>query len=226
MFQSQSRAEGDRDQEGFTLVEALIAIALMSLLSLLVLGALRFGIIAWQRGHEVSNRVDEFAHAEAFLRRVIGNASPQFLQGDGAKGYVEFDGRSASLRLIADPPQSLDRAGRIVITLSAEEKAGRNNLVISMQPELTPDQAILPEGRRILLADVGKVEFSYFGAKGSRGQPAWHSEWTRESALPELVRIALSSSKEDPSSAIIVRPKIDVDVSCIYDTLTRRCRGR
>lgn len=216
----------EHSEDGFTLVETLVAVALISLLSVLVLGALRFGIGAWQRGEQISNRMDAILHAQSFLRRLIANAQPHFVLQPGGQGYVDFEGRPTSLRLIADPSPALDRAGRLMMTLSVEQNDGLASLMISSRPELTAGGGKPSLTRRVLLGNIQKAEFSYFGSRGANGPRQWHSDWVGEAALPELVRIELRADEAALLPGIVVRPAIDVDISCIYDALTRRCRGR
>lgn len=212
---------------GFTLVEALVAITLLSLLSLLVLGALRFGVTAWQRGGKVSDQIDEIVHAENFLRDMIAKASPYFIPRPGEKGYTEFDGRQNSLRFITDAPPAFNQAGQLIITFSSDQQNNQTDLIITSRPELAfADGNLAQLTRRTLVQNIAGVVFSYFGAKEPGEPREWHQEWSRETNLPELVRIDLEPKHDPPMPPIIIRPRLDVDLSCVYDTLTKRCRGR
>jgi general secretion pathway protein J len=219
-----NRSETD---EGFTLVEALVAVALLSLLSVLVAGALRFGVAAWQRGGDASDRIDEIIHAENFLRGMIARASPHFIARPGEKGHVAFEGQARSLRFITEAPLAFDQAGRFVVILRAETKEAGTALLIESRPELAatdgkPGQAAL----RPLLEGLTGVTLAYFGAKSPRTAREWHRDWVREAELPELIRIDLSAMGAPLLEPIIIRPMLDVDVSCVFDALTKRCRGR
>jgi general secretion pathway protein J len=215
-----SRSEDD----GFTLVEVLVALALVCLLSVLTLNSLQFGIEVWRRSSESSTKLDDRIHAESFLRQLLSHASPRFVTRVGATGYVEFEGQETSLRLIADPPQSLSGSGPLIFTLQTENSDSHRSLSISSRPELAKADAQSSLDRRVLLQDVGEVEFAYFGSKGAPA--AWHREWLRETHLPDLIRITLRKDAGEGETSLLIRPRIDVDVSCIYDALSRRCRGR
>jgi general secretion pathway protein J len=216
----------DLGESGFTLVETLIAITIFSLLSLLVVSALQFGLKAWSRSNDISQRLDEVSHAENFLRQLIANANPHFVPQPGGRGYVDFEGGPTSLRFIAEPPASLDRAGPLIVTLQVAQQNGRTDLIISARPELAKDEGSQVLTRRALLENVPETAFSYFGSKSSGENAQWHQEWMRQTRPPDLVRITFTAAEADRSPTIIVRPRIDVDVSCTFDTLTRGCRGR
>jgi len=52
--------------------------------------------------------------------------------------------------------------------------------------------------------------------------------WTLPSRLPRLVRVKIEFPDGDARfwPELLVAPRIDVDVGCVYDALTKRCRGR
>lgn len=217
---------GRSSQLGFTLIEALIAVSLFSLLSILVIGALRFGVNAWQRSQDTTLHFDEIVHAQNFLRRTIANAHPHFVVVPGGKGYVDFEGRPDSIILLSDPPASLDRSGRLKLTIQIRQKDGHDDLVIATQPELAPGKIPAAKTTRSLVNAIESAEFSYFGSKMLDRPGEWHSQWIKETALPELIRLDLVLQPDRKWPPIFIRPRMDIDISCIYDPLTDRCRGR
>jgi general secretion pathway protein J len=216
------------EQAGFTVVEVLVAFTLFSLLSLLVVSSLRFGTKAWERSNQHSGRLDETIHAQALLRRLIGTAYPSFVTSPGGAGYVDFDGDAGSVTFLSDGPMSLDHGGRLRFTLSTEQHNGQTDIMLSSRPELEHADGSALSARRILLAKVEAVAISYFGMKREGGPAQWHDDWHRERELPEMLRIKIKFTSGDTgaSSDFIIRPRIEADVSCIYDTLAKRCRGR
>jgi general secretion pathway protein J len=221
-------ATGKDEQAGFTVVEVLVAFTLFSLLSLLLLSSLRFGTKAWERSSAYSTRLEETIHAQTLLRQLVGAAYPSFITLPGGAGYVDFDGDAGSVTFLADGPMSLDYGGRLRFTLSAEQREGRMDLILNARPELAhPDSSNLA-ARRTMLAKIGAIAIAYFGQKRSGGPAQWHDDWHREAELPELLRIRLTFGAGDAGAwpELIIRPRVEADVSCIYDTLAKRCRGR
>src|SRR5215467_5981245 len=78
-----------RNQAGFTLVEALVAITLLSLLSIALTGGLRFGIDAWARGSAHSDQLSRTLAVQGLLHDVIGQAYPYFLSRDPSQPNVD-----------------------------------------------------------------------------------------------------------------------------------------
>jgi hypothetical protein len=165
----------------------LAAIALLSLLSLTLIGALRFGLKAWEQAQTHADRVDNVMLAQNFLRRLIEDAYPFFSAADPTRGQIDFKGTAGTLRLLASTPQALGGSGRSRFSLLIERRGQRLDLVVGAKPELAGDTGTAT--RKVLVGDVQSVELSYFGKGRSERAPAWRNQWTKEQALPQLVRI-------------------------------------
>lgn len=213
-------------EDGFTLIEALIAVSLLSLLSVLVAGVLRFGISAWQGNQTIAQHIDEIQYAQNFLRRALTNAHPYFVVVPGGKGYVEFNGATRSMAWLSDPPASLDRAGRLWLKIELEPQVQGSDLVVSTRTELAATTSTPANTVRSLISELDSADFSYFGLKQQNERARWHKEWTKQTSLPELIRIELKSADGRDWAPIFIRPRINIDISCLYDMLTGRCRGR
>jgi general secretion pathway protein J len=209
-------------------MELLVAITLLSLLSLVLTGSLRFGLTAWARGTDHTERGDQSLLVQHFLRRAIGGAYPYFLSTDLTRGDgdVDFVGAAQSLRFLAAAPIALGGRGRVRLEVSFDRSGGRSDLVAASVPELGDTTSVLQ--RKILLPDVEAVAFSYFGRRRSDRAAAWHDTWAAEPALPQLVRLNVRFSSGDIRlwRDFVIAPRISADVGCVHDPLTKRCRGR
>jgi len=212
-------------QAGFTLVEFLVAMTLMTLLSAALLGSIRFGITAWGRGTERSDQVHTSVLAQNLLRRLISSAYPLFLSNDRS-GYVDFAGTATSMRFLAPLPRSVGDGGRARVTLSVEKRAERADLVMSARPELAEGE--LDPTKKTLLAGLDGADFSFFGRARPDKEAQWHDAWSGEPALPDLVRVRVRFPRSDARlwPDLIVAPHVSADVGCVYDALSQLCRGR
>jgi general secretion pathway protein J len=215
-------------EAGFTLVELLVAFALFSLLSLLVVSALRIGAKSWERGDAHATRLQDTLAAQTLLRRLVSEAYPLFITVPGGDGFADFQGDAGSMSFLSAAPRSLDHGGRFRFTLTSAKSATLNDLVLQASPELAADAGSSLSTSRTVLANISGVDFGFYGTKRGSREALWHTTWTKERELPQLVRIRLQFLVGDEGTwpDLIVRPRVEADVSCIYDPLSKRCRGR
>jgi general secretion pathway protein J len=215
-----------RDSEaGFTLVELLVALALFSLLCTLLFGNVRFGMRAWQYGAVHAEQVDHTMVVQGVLRRLIEEAYPLFLSGDPTHPHVDFNGKQTSLDFLSSAPTAAGAGPRYRFLVATDKVAGKTDLIMMSRPELA---SAADSTRTILLADIERIELSYFGTTLSDSTAQWRDEWLQQAAAPQLVRIRTWFPAHDDRRwpEFLVTPRISADVSCVYDALTMGCRGR
>ncbi len=219
---------GFREEAGFTLLEALVAITLLGLLSIALAGGLRFGVDAWARGVAHSDQLSRTTVVQGFLRRVVGEAYPYFLSRDPTHQYVDFEGTSESLAFLASAPAVLGGAGQSRFRLTVTKHDGLADLVMTLRAELALADGPSTAEKKTLLAGAAFVEFAYFGRLRPDPNAHWHDRWTGQAVLPQLISIQVRFPEGDSRlwPDLVVAPRIAVDVGCSYDPLTKQCRGR
>jgi general secretion pathway protein J len=219
-------AEPSGGEAGFTLVEVLVALALVSLLTAALLGGVGLGIHVWERVSSRTARFDQALLVQEFLRRTISGVYPSFVRDSPTHGHIDFEGGRTLMRFVARTPISRGAGGYSRFVLSAEAADEGIALTVSAEPE-SVGAVESPGVRDVLLKRLRSVEFSYLGSDWQ--EPArWRDHWTSDADLPELIRIRLEYLDGDHAAwpDFVIAPRIDVDVGCFFDTLTRRCRGR
>jgi len=179
---------------GFTLLELLVAIMILSLVMTVAFGAVRLGGRSWEAGIERANASEEVRAVSDFLRRQFAQMIPTSM-GDEGGIQIAFAGDRNSIRFIAPAPRHPAVAGLLVYTLVTEEYAAAQRLVLSYAP-FDPGAGDLPEAesdQHLILAEgFAAISFEFFGKRAADSMPSWHAEWQDdEENLPELVRIRL-----------------------------------
>jgi len=211
---------------GFTLVEVLVVLSLVSLLTGIVYGSLRFGVHAWERATVRSAVNDQSAAVQDFLRRSLSRLYPDFVIDGQRHGQVEFSGTSTEMTFWGPSPVSRDVGGLARYRLFEASEGSSHAFVVSSRSQLD-DNGQPSDRENVLLPEIKQLEFSYFGA-GASGGAEWRSSWSGEPRAPQLIRVRVKFLADDHGiwPDLVIAPKIDVDISCSYDLLTKRCRGR
>jgi general secretion pathway protein J len=180
--------------QGFTLLELLVALILLSLIFLFLMSALQFGTNVWSgREKEVSGTA-EVLTAQNFLRRVLSEARPIMIEATRTKHrYVYFIGDQNSVQFIAPLPEHLGVGGFYEIALYLTDNRGSGKR-LEMSWRLS-SEAENSKARRVTLLDgVAQIQFSYFGRPLLLEPSRWHDDWQKWESLPDLIRIQVTFS--------------------------------
>jgi prepilin-type N-terminal cleavage/methylation domain-containing protein len=169
-----------RRQSGFTLLEILVALAVLGLLMASLVQGLRAGVSAWTTQSERLSRNADVDAADRTLRSLLARLDPGGVSGRPSL----FKGTEHSLTFTTSVP---DPAGaslsQVVDVLLAVDESHRLQMVLLPHYR---DLAAVPSAPRpvLLLRDVDRLELGYWqDAKGG-----WLTEW-RGVTVPKLIRI-------------------------------------
>lgn len=187
-----------RSANGFTLMEVLIAMTLLSVMVLLLFSTLRTSAESWDKGENKIADVNEVAVVYNFFQQHLASAKPIWDDfSEVGKKTFGFQGRSQALQFIGEFPASAERGGLQLFTL--EFKADPD--AIEQTPSLievtvTPffpsrDNETLAKEEVTLIKHVAHFELSYFGAD-QEGDLSWQSEWLDKDTQPQLIKISLA----------------------------------
>ena len=184
---------------GFTLVEVLLAVALLAMGLGIAFAVLRGAVAAVDSARAAAERVDQVRAAQHFLRRQLAAAAPQpWLpedQDDPAEQRLLL-GESGLLRFVAPMPGYLSAGGPYLQTLRPALQEGEQVLLFE-QSMLAGTQLVPDTGRpAVLLEGIADVAFSYRGIDESGELSDWQERWPSTTSLPLLVRIEVRFEDE------------------------------
>lgn len=183
---------------GFTLLELLVALLLLSLIFLLLTSGLQFGTKIWNSGEEPGN-ISEVVTVQQLLRRVLSEARPLMLESTPTVSrHIFFVGTENSVRFIAPMPGHLGVGGlyEVAIYLTDGGETG-NRLEMSWRLfGQATGSAGAPEERRTVLVDkVANIQFAYFGYRGQQEPARWYNDWQGLQLLPIEIRMHVTFSE-------------------------------
>uniref|UniRef100_B0T7N4 General secretion pathway protein J n=1 Tax=Caulobacter sp. (strain K31) TaxID=366602 RepID=B0T7N4_CAUSK len=208
---------------GYTLIELLVALAVVGLLSLMLLTGLSRGNRTWIRMDHAATRVEGVEAAQALLRARLQHAWPATLYNMQPPG-PDFDGEATRLIFLA-PPAARDGPGALRRFRLELEPSGDLVLASVSDVALTPRG---PETRDVLLRGVQAISLNYFGAIEPDPTPHWRERWSQRPRMPSLVRVRLRFGAGDRRlwPDLIVHPLADMDTECVLVPATGGCKAR
>lgn len=205
---------------GFSLVELLVALAVLGLLSGLLLSGAQAGRRVWERAARREAGVDQIASVQRVLRDRIEGAIP--VTQYGTRVYADLSGDARSLFFYGPAPVGESPGAPRVYRLSQSTGA---ELVLSGVGDLAPDPAAARRDR-VLLRGVRDVEFAFYGAAAPDAQRRWRDSWIEQPTPPELIRIRVAFTDARAWPDLVMRPAATVDLNCVLNFNNGRCKGR
>ena len=200
---------------GFTLVEMLVAMTLLSLLVLAMGSALRATAQTEERVDQRLSRNDELRVTSGFLQSVLGRVSGQRRTGITSVDESPYLLRADSKELVwvGVMPARYGAAGRQFFRLSQANSGSSAALLLQFMPM---DEPVLPgdwEGAttEVLVRDLTNFSLQYQDA--GLDKPEWQYAWESMERLPThvLVSLATRNSGVWPPLVVAMRPLIGSD---------------
>jgi len=177
---------------GFTLVELLVAIMILTLVMTASFGAVRIASRSWEAGLSRADATEEMRTVSDFLRRRFVQMSA-FVWQEGNEERIAFAGDRRHLRFIAPAPEYSPGPGLLIYTLEVESDDGEERLMLSYGP-FDPGTGEFAEAyssrHTILTDDLTEASFEYFGAETDDVEAAWQQNWPSDAErFPSMIRI-------------------------------------
>jgi general secretion pathway protein J len=175
---------------GFTLLEVLVALAVLGFLLVGLSEGVRFGARAFGMQARAVARQSDMDSTMRALRRLIAQADP----GD-ANDSATFVGTAHTLSFDSALPEAASFVGGRRATIALGVDSG-DRLVLRAAQKMHAERLgpPLPPMQTVLLSGVDHVDFAYYRAVGRK--PGWTESWTDDSP-PALVRMHLGFVKGD-----------------------------
>lgn len=187
--------KGRLRQQGFTLLELLIALTLLGLILVVLFGGLRLGVRSWDASQQQVDTLNSVRSLESFLRREMSVAQP-YRWKTGPSQKLAFLGERDKLSFVAPLPSRLGGGGLYLISIALEQQGKAKRMVLRYLPlnSQMQDFSSLAQSTPMVLADselsqLEDIWLSYFGQENESVAPRWMDRWESDKALPELIRI-------------------------------------
>jgi general secretion pathway protein J len=222
-----------RHGRGFTLIEMLVALALVSLMSLAMYQAFRLSQRTLMQVTRIDAASRDVASVQRLLRRVIEEAYPFESPASVSAGFAKrsLSGTARELEVSA-PAVAAEGSRGLYRYRIAFESAPAGDLIVIWEQDRNgvhakSDDRMLP--REVVLSGIQSLSINYLELierADGRVEPHWQDSWTDRPALPALVRIQIEFAPGDKRRwpELLVAPRLSTDANCVFDVVSQACR--
>ena len=211
------RRRAASNDQGFTLLEVIVAMTLLAVILGLATGGFRFGARAWEAGEATMAQSNDFHTTYRLMRRLLARAYPLPVGPEEDLRFL-FEGTEDRLRFVALLPPYPGRPGPYVVTFENRESDDVDAFRLTIAP-LNPDQedhAGEVFDDLVLAPGPVAVAFSY---QGDLSGGDWAQNWTSGNAFPRLVRMRVTGqgTGNRPWPTLTLPVAIDMDAACVFE---------
>ncbi|MBX5230572.1 prepilin-type N-terminal cleavage/methylation domain-containing protein [Rhizobium sp. NLR9b] len=185
-----------KDEEGFTLVEMLVTLALLAALSAVMIGAItQFRPL--RRLTEGADGQTEMIAAIEFLQQTIADARSVYLLTGTSEKRLAFEGTSHSLHFPTVLRVGTDQLALRDVLIELQENGGSVSIVLRDAPRRLGRAMPAPVSFSII-EDIVDAHFEFMDApQPPEGQtaPTWLNQWNRPEKMPYAVKITLEANR-------------------------------
>lgn len=180
----------DRGPGGFTLLELLIALAIVASLVAIAFGGLRVAVAAWDQGEERAEAHQHLRGAAVLLTRALAGTYPYRAPlGQAPEAALLFRGETDRLQFVTQAPP-FPPAIPVAFTAVVLALEGGDTPALVIRQRALPNREPFAEAAVVLRdPSVSRLAFRYLDESG-----AWQDEWDAEArgGLPRAVQVSVA----------------------------------
>lgn len=215
-------------ERGFTLIEVLVALALMALIATMLIASLELGGHSWQRVTRLATNSMEIATSQNFLRARLEAIYPARnpLSGNTDLTFVATDGRT--LEFTAE--SSAFASNGMVRYQIINRDSTRPSLEVRWQEAMDSPDTVSTRAWTIepLIHRIAAFSVDFWEPATTNGPGRWVSKWNISATPPPLIRIDVRFPPGDARRwpPLYIEPRVNASSDCEFDFVSRRCRSR
>lgn len=200
-------------QLGFTLIELLLSLSILSIIAVIILGALQIGVRGWEKG-------ENMLAVQQRSRTILDQLDRQLTSAAVLPGVqkeeplVKFAGNSRTIEFTSSLPLiNKIQFGPVHVKYVIEtEPSGKKRLLLyeetlSKEAQLSERRLRLDTDALVLIGELDDLHFEYLAGASDGPVLNWTSSWHSQNPtdLPRAVRITYREEKNSHNIRVIAR---------------------
>ncbi len=208
------RIKQSKNQQGFTLLEMMIAFSLLVLLFLALFSSFNTVARGWNLADERMLASSDIRLISEFLRSQFSQMMVVRIQGENATQVYAFEGDDRYLRYAA-PLQPLQYQGGIyLIELAIALEGNERKLEMRFapyRPDMTWEDAFEDVEPVPVYSGLRSARFEYFAAESIEDDPRWQEDWLEKPVYPLLLKLVIEGNEQQGAwpELLIDLPQVD-----------------
>lgn len=203
---------------GFTLVEILLALTLMSMLLALAYGGLRASTRAANKGQVILEDSGRIRMAHQFVRRQLNQMLPLGFDETEEGERTVFEGAAQKIRYVSPMPGYLGFGGPHVQELALIPDEEGYVLVLSHALlQGFEEERLYDRDPIVLLENIENAEFAFLGLDEEGNLSTWVNQWAVTSILPESVSLDIEFNKQVYIGWPLLTASVRIDASALEE---------
>lgn len=206
-MKSRAKEGNRRTATGFTLLEVVVTLTILGLILLIISGAFRLGLSAWEKGESAREGYEKVRTVSRLVCQQIKSSVPYKIRTEKAEGdYLGFEGTPHSLKFVSALPIKAKQPRGFIYAIYEFQEGGEEGgrLVYYEQRVLNKnffEERPKEELSVSLMEGISDVRFEYFrrGDKDKNWTEGWVEKWNAkdENELPKALRLTITLRDEN-----------------------------
>lgn len=195
---ARSATKGSANSSGFTLLELLVSITVLSLIITISYSALRLGTRSWDASIKIINNNTNTRSAVELMKNKLEHIYPIYWNND-AKRILSFAGDEESFKFIAPSPQGRELGEYFEYMFVINRNLSNASLELFYEPHNPEDNSFAVDRyspSREILNNLSDIKFLYYGQPDNNRFEDWFAEWPDDFAsFPLAVQVIITGQE-------------------------------
>lgn len=195
-----------RSVGGFTLMEILVSMLILSMVAILILQGLRVGYKVWEKGESKVAHQQRMRIALDTISKQLSSAYPFFVKDEDGSPSPVFKVESKMIQFVTSRPIGLSNRGGLFFVIYSLRNIpySENKILVAYQKPIYmvedfKNLDINNEEAINLIPDIMNIEWSYSSWEGDELEDSLEIQKKKEKFLPKEVMLTLRHSEGEHS---------------------------